>query len=114
MNVMSAPSVEPADLLDLKLMPAWVKEPGATNHYDHYTGEEAPAESRRPDRRGRQKDRKFPSRERREDTRRPTSKPDRRQRGKMPQKGGARHRDSDRAKNRRSPERAAQAPPKPF
>jgi len=114
MNVVSAPPVEPTDLLDLKLLPSWVKEPGATKHYDHYTGEETPGESRRPDRRGRQKDRKFHSPERREDTRRPTSKPDRRHRGRMPQKGGARHRDSDRAKNRRSSDRVAQAPQKPF
>jgi hypothetical protein len=49
MNVMSALSVEPADLLDLKFLPAWVKEPGATNHYDHYTAEEAPTELRIPD-----------------------------------------------------------------
>ena len=41
MNLMSAPSVEPADLLDLKLLPAWVKKVDAKNHYEHYTGEEA-------------------------------------------------------------------------
>jgi len=114
MNVVSAPPVEPTDLLDLKLLPSWVKEPGATKHYDHYTGEETSGELRRPDRRGRQKDRKFRSPERREDTRRPTSKPDRRHRGRMPQKGAARHRDSERAKNRRSSDRVAHAPQKPF
>jgi hypothetical protein len=114
MNVMSAPPIEPADLLDLKFLPAWVKEPGATNHYDHYTAEEAPAESRNRDRGGRHKDRKFRSRERRRDTQDPTSKPDRGQRGRMPKKGGARRRDPDRAKNRRSPDRVAQPPPKPF
>jgi hypothetical protein len=114
MNVMSAPSVEPADLLDLKFLPAWVKEPGATNHYDHYTAEEAPAELRSRDRGGRHEDRKFGSRERRQDKQHPTSKPDRRHRGRMPKKGGARHRDSDRANDRRSPDRVAQAPPKPF
>jgi hypothetical protein len=114
MNVMSAPPVEPADLLDLKFLPAWVKEPGATNHYDHYTGAEAPTELRSRDRGRRHKDRKFRSRERRQDTQHPTSKPDRRQRGTMPKKGGAGRRDSDRAKNRRSLDRVAQAPPKPF
>ena len=62
---MSAPAVEPADLLDLKFLPAWVKEPGATKHYDHYTPEEAPTELRSRDRVGRHKDRSFPSRERR-------------------------------------------------
>jgi hypothetical protein len=114
MNVMSAPPVEPADLLDLKLLPAWVKEPGATNHYDHYTGAEAPTELRSRDRGRRHKDRKFRSRERQQDTQHPTSKPDRRQRGTMPKKGGGGRRDSDRAKNRHSLDRVAQAPPKPF
>jgi hypothetical protein len=32
--------VEPADLIDLKLLPAWVKEPTEARSYDHYTGEE--------------------------------------------------------------------------
>src|SRR5215831_17269220 len=114
MNVMSAPPVEPVDLLDLKLLPAWVKEPGATNHYDHYMGEEATAESRSRDGIGRHKDRKFRSRERRQDTQPPKSKPDRRQHGRMSKKGGARRRDSDRANIRRSPDRVAQAPQKPF
>jgi len=111
---MSAPPVEPADLLDLKLLPAWVKEPGATNHSDHYTGKEATAESRSRDGIGRHKDRKFRSRERRQDTQPPTSRSDRRQRVRMSKKGGARRRDSDRANIRRSPDRVAQAPPKPF
>jgi hypothetical protein len=114
MNVMSAPPVEPADLLDLKFMPAWVKEPRATNHYDHYTADEAPGERRSRDRDVRRKDRPFRSGERREQTQRPVSKPDRRHRGRMPTKEGARRGDSDRGKNRRSPDRVAQAPPKPF
>src|SRR5215475_14488864 len=114
MNVMSAPPVSPVDLLDLKLLPAWVKEPGATNHYDHYTAEDAPAEQRSRDRGVRHKDRKFRSREQRQDTQHPTSKLDRRHRGRMPKKGGPRRRDSDRAYIRRSPDRVAQAPPKPF
>ena len=75
---MSAPAVEPADLLDLKFLPAWVKEPGATNHYDHYTAEEAPAELRSRDRGGRHKDQTFRSRERRGHTQHPGSRPDRR------------------------------------
>ena len=32
--------VEPADLLDLKLLPAWVKEPAEARNYAHYTGKE--------------------------------------------------------------------------
>ena len=111
---MSAPAVEPADLLDLKFLPAWVKEPGATKHYDHYTAEEAPTELRSRDRVGRHKDRSFPSRERRGQTQRPGSRPDRRHRGRTPKAEGTRRHDSDRGKNRRSPDRAAQPPPKPF
>jgi hypothetical protein len=114
MNVMSAPPVEPADLLDLKFMPTWVKEPRATNHYDHYTAEEASGERRSRDRDVRRKDRPFRSRDRREQTQRPGSKPDRPHRGRMPKKGGARRGDSDRGKNRCSPDRVAQAAPKPF
>ena len=111
---MSAPPVEPADLLDLKFLPAWVKEPGATNHYDHYTAEEAPTELRSRDRVGRHKDRSFPSRERRGQTQRPGSKPDRRHRGRTPKTEDTRRRDSDRGNNRRSSDRVAQTPPKPF
>ena len=111
---MSAPPVESVDLLDLKFLPAWVKEPGATNPYDHYTGVEAPAELRGRDRGGRNKDRAFRSGERREQTRHPGSKPDRPHRGKTPKAEGTRHRDSDRANDRRSSDRVAQAPPKPF
>ena len=114
MNVMSAPPVEPADLLDLKFLPAWVKEPGATNHYDHYTAEEAPTELRSRDRVGRHKDRSFPSRERRGQTQRPGSKPDRPHRGRTAKPEDTRHRDSDRGKNRHSSDRVAQTPPKPF
>ena len=46
---MSSSTVEPADFLDLKLLPAWVKEPSEARNYEHYTGEE---EGRGP--RGRQ------------------------------------------------------------
>jgi hypothetical protein len=117
MNVMSAPPVESADLLDLKFLPAWVKEPGPTNHYDHYTGEETPGERRGRDREGgrrRPKERTFRARERREQTQHPTSKPDGRHRGRMPKKGDARRRDPDRANRRRSANRVAPPPPKPF
>src|SRR6476660_5486726 len=114
MNVMSAPAVEPADLLDLKLLPAWVKEPGATKHYDHYTAEEAPAEPRSRDRGDRHKDRTFRSRERRGQPQQPRTQPDRRHRDRMPKKGGARRRDSHQARDRRSSDRVARAAPKPF
>jgi hypothetical protein len=110
---MSAPPIEPADLLDLKLLPAWVKEPRATNHYDHYKAEEAPTELRGRDRRVRHKDRTFRPREGRRETEHPKSKPDRRHRGRMPRPGEARGRDFDRAKNRGSRDRVAQAASKP-
>jgi hypothetical protein len=110
---MSAPPIEPADLLDLKLLPAWVKEPRATNHYDHHTAEEAPTELRGRDRRARHKNRTFHPRERRRETEHPKSKPDRRHRGRMPKPGEARPRDFDRAKNRGPRDRVAQAASKP-
>ena len=111
---MSAPPAEPADLLDLKLLPSWVKEASPTKHYDHYTAEEAPTELRSRDRGGRQKDGTFRSRERRGQTQQPRSQPDRRQRGRMPKKGGAGRRDSDRTRDRRSSDRVAQVAPKTF
>src|SRR6266705_7063949 len=40
MKLMSSSPVEPADLLDLKLLPAWVKEPAEARNYERYTGEE--------------------------------------------------------------------------
>src|SRR4026207_65699 len=40
MKPMTSAPVEPADLLDLKLLPAWVKEPADAGNYEHYTGED--------------------------------------------------------------------------
>src|SRR6266436_8335698 len=114
MNVMSAPPVEPVDLLDLKFLPAWVKEPRATNHYDQYRAEEAPTELRSRDRGGIHKDRAFRSGERRGQTRHPRSEPDRRRRGRTPKAEDPRRRDSDRARNRPSSDRVARAASKPF
>jgi hypothetical protein len=37
---MTSPGIEPADLLDLKLLPAWVKEPREPGRYELYTGDE--------------------------------------------------------------------------
>ena len=111
---MSAPPVEPADLLDLKFLPSWVKEPGTTNHYEHYTAEETSAESRNRDRDGRHKDRTFRSRERGKRTERPGAKRERGQRDRLPEKGGVGRRGSDRSKNRRQPDRIAHSAPKPF
>src|SRR3982751_1035220 len=51
---MSPSSIGPGDLLDLKLMPAWVKEPAARPDYAEYEGKdfEGPGE-RHPHRRPR-------------------------------------------------------------
>jgi hypothetical protein len=59
MKTMSSSAVEPLDLLDLKLLPAWVKEPAESGSYEHYMGEEGdkPRGGRRPPRDKR--DRKF-------------------------------------------------------
>jgi hypothetical protein len=76
MKTMSSSPVEPPDLLDLKLLPAWVKEPAAPS-YEHYTGEEGerPAHGRRSPRnkRGRKfKESAFNSDKSRASAQRPT------------------------------------------
>src|SRR6266566_4283902 len=45
MEMMSSSTAVPIDLLDLKLLPAWVKEPEARS-YEHYAGEEEGGELR--------------------------------------------------------------------
>jgi hypothetical protein len=40
METMPSSVVEPVDLLDLKLLPAWVKETGETENYTRYAGDE--------------------------------------------------------------------------
>ena len=104
---MSAPLIEAADLLDLKLLPAWLKESDAKNHYEHYTAEEDVSELRSRDGDGRHKDRKFGSRERQRHSQHARSKPDRRHRSGMPKPSDNRRHHSDRSKNRRSPDRDA-------
>lgn len=49
---MASPTTPPPDLLDLKLLPAWVKEPAQPNAYADFAGEEERPE-RRQDRHGR-------------------------------------------------------------
>src|SRR5438034_1233848 len=46
METMSSLPVEPVDLLDLKLLPAWVKEPTEERIYEHASGEEDGRRSR--------------------------------------------------------------------
>jgi hypothetical protein len=52
---MSSSSHEPVDLLDLKLLPAWVKEPAETRSYAHYEGEPQEERPRERDRRTRER-----------------------------------------------------------
>ena len=47
---MSSSPVEPVDLLDLKLLPAWVKEPAKERIYEHASGGEDDRRSRAPNR----------------------------------------------------------------
>src|SRR6266699_1990372 len=49
-KTMSSSPVEPVDLLDLKLLPAWVKEPAKERIYEHASGEEDDRRSRAPNR----------------------------------------------------------------
>src|ERR1700680_4326469 len=39
--MVSASAAEPGDLLDLKLLPAWLKEPTDAKRFEHYHGEES-------------------------------------------------------------------------
>src|SRR5438128_406350 len=50
METMSSLPVEPVDLLDLKLLPAWVKEPAEERIYQYAGGEEEGRRSRPPNR----------------------------------------------------------------
>src|SRR5215813_14926129 len=113
MNLMTAPSIGPAELFDLKLLPAWVKEPGAKNRYNHYTPEEESSELRRRDRDSRRKDRRFSSSKRRAESQHARSKSDKRNRGRMPETSRRRRRHSDGAEDRHVRNRDAQSAPKP-
>jgi hypothetical protein len=48
MKPMTSSTVERADLLDLKLLPAWVKEPVETSRYQRYAGEDEKRDLRTP------------------------------------------------------------------
>jgi hypothetical protein len=101
MQTMSSSTVEPTDLLDLKLLPAWVKEPVEARSYEHYTGEE---EEKRP--RGRQR----PPRDKRDGVGKrrtskfehPTSKADKKQPSGLRKRTGRRDHRPHEAKDRHS------------
>ena len=96
---MSLSSIDPGDLLDLKLMPAWVKEPSTREDYAQYEGDEQPARIER-------------SSARRRDQRQPARKggPSPRHSGKRDGAGKGRRDEPRRAQNRRPRD---QTPPKP-
>src|SRR5438093_10120110 len=109
MKLMTSPAVEPADLLDLKLLPAWVKEPGEARNYERYTGAE---ESRgqkaaQGPPRGKPKRRTF-------NIQHPTPKPERREREGWRKKKGGSDRRSRVAKDRPSPNRHVPATQTPL
>jgi hypothetical protein len=109
MERMSSSTVEPIDLLDLKLLPAWVKEPEARS-YEHYAGEEERRELR-----GRQR----PPRDKRERRKsdfqsgdgpirrrqRPTSKANKKQPSELRKKTDRREHRPHKIKNRHSQDR---------
>ena len=98
---MSAPSVDPGDLLDLKLMPAWVKESSVREDYADYKGEEPgdrPERHRGPRPRGQE--------------RKPRQGPDKRDR-RRPQERGPRERNRQREDGRPVGRRPERHPPKP-
>src|SRR5579884_2299196 len=46
MKAMAVSKLEVSDLLDLKLLPAWVKEPAARASYERYGAEDRPEQTR--------------------------------------------------------------------
>ena len=119
---MSSSAVEPADLLDLKLLPAWVKEPGKARNYERYTGEEDSGARRagrdaphgKPKRRtrlNREQASKFPKSL--PGIQHPTPNADRRHRDGLRSNGRGRERHPHKAKDRRPPNRHAPVPPTP-
>lgn len=114
---MTSSPVEPADLLDLKLLPAWVKEPGGARNYEHYTGEEESGVPKKGQ--GRLQHRKTKRRTSNSDKsqagiQRPTSKADRPHREGLRRKRGGSDRRSNGDKNRPAPNRhvpITQTPP---
>src|SRR3982751_6770911 len=111
MIVMSAP-VEATDLLDLKFVPAWVKEPGAKNDYGHYAPEQQPGGPQSRNFHGQRRERAPRSRQPRSDGLHPRPKLDRSRRDRMQKpEGGRPH--SDRAKRHGVPDRHSLAALKP-
>ena len=119
---MSSSSVELADLLDLKLLPAWVKEPGEARNYEHYTGEQesGPRRTGRGAPHGKPKRRTPTNREQasksdksRASIQHLTPSADGRHREGLRRNVRGRERRSHKPKDRRPPNRHAPGPPPP-
>src|SRR5213593_1596368 len=109
MNLMTSPTIETVDLLDLKLLPAWVKEPAEAKSYAHYTGEEETGlrKARHGPQRGKPKRRTPINREQASNIQRQTRKADRPHREASRNKTGSTTRRWHGAKHRPSPNRDA-------
>lgn len=104
---MSSPTTT-EDLLDLKLLPAWVNEPARPNDYANYEGEDPRSDERdgrRPRERDRNRDRRGPSRESRgpqsREARGPQSREQRSRRPRPDRAGAARSAGGDRGRDDR-------------
>ena len=94
----------PVDLLDLKMMPAWVSETPRPGHYADFEGEETQTESRGSDRRG-----PRPRREKRPGPRGPKGR-EGRERDRRPPKGARERGGDDRPRRDDRPAREARPP----
>src|SRR5437773_2637636 len=105
METMSSSTAEPIDLVDLKLLPAWVKEPEARS-YEHYTGEEERRKLRgRPRPPGDKHERRSSDFDSGEHSR--SKVKNRKQPPRLPKKTGGREYSGREAKDRPSPDRHA-------
>src|SRR6266536_69426 len=109
MNLMTSPTTETVDLFDLKLLPAWVKEPAEAKSYAHYTGEEETGlrKARHGPQRGKPKRRTPINREQASNIQRQTRKADRPHREASRNKTGSTTRRWHGAKHLPSPNRDA-------
>src|SRR5476651_719553 len=96
------PETTPADLLDLKLLPAWVNEPARPNDYANFEGEEeqSPRRSGGGPNRTRDRDRRAP---RARDKGGPRSRDDRPRRPRPERSEGPRENDRHREREREEP-----------
>ena len=97
------PETTPADLLDLKLLPAWVNEPARPNDYANFEGEDEHSPSRGGNRPGRDRDRRAPRPPRPRDKSGPRSRDDRPRRPRPERSEGPRGNDRHRERERQEP-----------